>query len=72
MEHLHCMAFRKISVEDAGNGFVGEANPDMLFIPQDYNNSGLEKDGQLFDYTQEDEDFTRGFLAEMSGLEDLY
>ena len=38
LEHLHCMAFRKImNTGDEVNSIVGGTHPEMLYIPQDSN-----------------------------------
>ena len=34
-EHLHCLAFRKITYEQSL--LVSDVSPDMLYIPQDFN-----------------------------------
>ena len=44
-EHLHCMAFRKVTYEQSL--LVSDVSPDMLYIPQDYNNAD---EGNDYDY----------------------
>ncbi|XP_067683648.1 S-adenosylmethionine sensor upstream of mTORC1-like isoform X1 [Haliotis asinina] len=67
LDHIHCMAFRKVEKPDTGHCLVEGVSPDMLHIPQDYNNAGLET--SLFShsvpFTTEDEDFFRQSLQEL-------
>ncbi|XP_033745370.1 S-adenosylmethionine sensor upstream of mTORC1-like [Pecten maximus] len=36
LDHLHCLAFRKIHVGEVRDKELGPASPDMLYIPQDF------------------------------------
>jgi len=68
LEHLHCMVFRKVVKQEVPS-LIGDVGPDMLYIPQDFNdnNEGIENIF-LFDsamHTEEDE------LALKSNFEEL-
>ncbi|KAK3589494.1 hypothetical protein CHS0354_030617 [Potamilus streckersoni] len=36
-EHLHCMVFRKIVKKEKKDNLISDITPDMLYIPQDFN-----------------------------------
>ena len=38
-EHMHCMAFRKTQMELTTNHIMSNVSPEMLYIPQDFNDS---------------------------------
>lgn len=70
LEHLHCMGFRKVASPKNDSCLVSEITPDMLYIPQDYNGSGLEE-GLTPPYTafaEEDELFSVKAMSELPRL----
>ncbi|XP_041350485.1 S-adenosylmethionine sensor upstream of mTORC1-like [Gigantopelta aegis] len=69
-EHLHCMAFRKVAKPESDNCLVNDVSPDMLYIPQDFNDLGHD-DAILSHYspfTAEDEDYFRSTMSELPAL----
>ena len=54
--HLHYMAFRKTTLEPPSQ--CSDVSPDMLYIPQDYNED-LEENVFLDDYPRSEEDERR-------------
>lgn len=67
LDHIHCMAFRKVEKPDSGDCLLEGVSPDMLHIPQDYNNASLETSifSHSMPFTTEDEDFFRQSLHEL-------
>ncbi len=61
-EHLHCMAFRKVTHEHAhGHAqslLVSDVTPDMLYIPQDTNATETLESGEdyFFEHSPRTED----------------
>lgn len=41
-EHLHCMVFRKIVKEEKEDNLISDITPDMLYIPQDFNDLDID------------------------------
>lgn len=70
LEHLHCMAFRKIknaADDDEVNSIVGDIHPDMLYIPQDSNEleTGSEQSFMHDIFSVDNEEFFRKTINEL-------
>ena len=73
-QHLHCMAFRKVSNEPE-NILIGETGPDMMFIPQDFNDCSLDSTENVSMFssilrTNEEDSFIRDTFSELPDLAD--
>lgn len=66
-DHLHCMAFRKVpQPRDRDRHLVGDATPDMLYIPQDFSDETADNSsGGAPAYTSADEEFFRQTVHEL-------
>ena len=67
-EHMHCMAFRKTEPETRTSHILSKASPEMLYIPQDFNDSMCEPAlvGQLRSETEDG--LTKGYFDELPGF----
>ena len=57
------MAFRKVA-QDPDSSLLSDVTPDLLYIPQDFNNGDVSDD-ELFDEPrneQEDEELSQNFM----------
>lgn len=70
LEHLHCMAFRKIQKEEETSLFVSEITPDMLYIPQDFHDVDEMESVFSCQYTEDDEKFFMESVGELPGFVD--
>ncbi|WAR26934.1 SAMTR-like protein, partial [Mya arenaria] len=61
-EHLHCMVFRKVTItsEDKQQRFLKGITPDMIYIPQDFNDvENFESVNTDYGYCEQNEEFYR-------------
>ena len=74
LQHLHCMAFRKIELDEKEDCLIGEANADMLYIPQDYNDGDSQRENFYTDFSQPlfDEENIRQDLEQLPDFVDLW
>ena len=73
LEHLHCMAFRKIELEKEDACLITGTNADMLYIPQDYNDGDAQRENYYMDFSDVpfDEEGMRESLGELPDFVDL-
>lgn len=68
LEHLHCMAFRKVkNTGDEVNSIVGDTHPEMLFIPQDSNELETSSEQNFMHdiFSVDNEEFFRKTIHEL-------
>ena len=63
------MAFRKVALEQSD--LVGDASPDMLYIPQDFNNADVENFFEYQPHTEEEDEFLRDNFLQLPALSDI-